>query len=362
MAHQDPPSSARDKIQAQHFPVGCAGVSPRLGKWSLPLLLTLGLALLAAGCVRFKYDETATAVPAVVPSPTSALVAPSPTPQDATRDETPVPTVSGPMVLRTDPAVVDLAVGETRLVQVCLDNVEQVHSVELHIDFDPRTVRIEDADPGTEGVQIGTGAFLASAQVIRNEVDNGAGHIVYQVTALPGDAVSGNGVVAAFTARGLAEGGSPLKFTAIGLRDPSGGALNAPQRIDGIVVVEAGEPVAEQTAVPRPVASPAPTPGEDVYHTVQPGENLFRIALRYGTTVDAIVAANHLPGRDSVRAGQELLIPVGGTGDTNTYVVQAGDTLYSIARRYGTTVEALASLNGLGPSDPIAVGQTLRVP
>ena len=362
MARQDPPSSVRDKIQAQHFPVVWGDTSPRLGKWSLPLLLALALALLAAGCVRFSYDETATAVPAVAPSPTSAPVAPSPTPQDATRDETPVPTVSGPVVLRTDPAVVDLAVGETRLVQVCLDNVEQVHSVELHIDFDPRTVRIEDADPGTEGVQIGTGAFLASAQVIRNEVDNGAGHIVYQVTALPGDAVSGNGVVAAFTARGLAEGGSPLKFTAIGLRDPSGGALTAPQRIDGIVVVEAGEPVAEQTAVPRPVASPAPTPGEDVYHTVQPGENLFRIALRYGTTVDALVAANHLPGRDSVRAGQELLIPAGGTGDTNTYVVQAGDTLYSIARRYGTTAEALASLNGSGPSDPIAVGQTLRVP
>ena len=360
MARQDPPSSTRDKTRAQHDPL--AWPSLRLGKWSLPLLLALGFALLAAGCVRFKYDETATAVPAVAPSPTSAPVAPSPAPQDATRDETPVPTASGPVALRTDPAVVDLAVGEARLVQVCLDNVEQVHSVELHIDFDPRTVRIEDADPDTVGVQIGTGAFLASAQVIRNEVDNGAGHIVYQVTALPGDAVSGNGVVAEFTARGLAEGGSPLKFTAVGLCDPSGGALTAPQRIDGIVVVHAGEPAAEQTAVPRPVASPAPTAGEGVSHVVQPGENLFRIALRYGTTVDAIVAANHLSDGDSVRAGQELLIPAGGTGDTNTYVVQAGDTLYSIARRTGTTAEALASLNGFGPSDPIAVGQTLRVP
>ena len=44
------------------------------------------------------------------------------------------------------------------------------------------------------------------------------------------------------------------------------------------------------------------------------------------------------------------------------YRVRKGDTLYSIARRCGTTVEALASLNGFGPSDPIAVGQTLRVP
>jgi LysM repeat protein len=114
--------------------------------------------------------------------------------------------------------------------------------------------------------------------------------------------------------------------------------------------------------VPRPVASPATTPGADVYHTVQPGENLFRIALQYGTSVDAIVAANHLPDGDSVRSGQELLIPVGGTVDASTYVVQAGDTLYAIARRYGTTAEALASLNGFGPSDPIAIGQTLRVP
>jgi len=57
------------------------------------------------------------------------------------------------------------------------------------------------------------------------------------------------------------------------------------------------------------VAAPPSTCGEDVIHIVQAGENLFRIGLRYGTTVDAIVAANRLASRDVIYAGQQLVIP-----------------------------------------------------
>jgi LysM repeat protein len=330
---------------------------------SVVRILTLGLALLAASCVRFTYDETQTAVPSVAPSPASTTVAASATPRDASLDKTPVPvpTISGPTVLRTDPSVVNLAVGETGLVQVWLDNVEGLHSIELHIGFEPRIVCIEDADPDATGVQIGAGVLPMPAQVLQNEANNDAGRIVYQVAQPPASPASGSGMVASFTARALAEGGSPLRFSAVELLGPDGQPLPTPEQVDGLIVVGAGGAVPEPTATPRSAVPASPVPTKDVYHTVQPGENLFRIALRYGTTVEAIVAANHLPDQSSVQVGQELLIPVGPSAGKTTYVVQPGDTLYSIARRFDTTVETLAALNGIGPSYTIAVGQVLIV-
>src|SRR5438477_7876173 len=64
-------------------------------------------------------------------------------------------------------------------------------------------------------------------------------------------------------------------------------------------------------ATPAPVAT-APATGGATIHVVQRGENLFRIAIRYGTTVDAIVAANGLGDPTQIQVGQRLLIP-GGT-------------------------------------------------
>ncbi len=161
--------------------------------------------------------------------------------------------------------------------------------------------------------------------------------------------------------RALAEGGTPLKFSVASLRDPEGQLLSAPKQVDGLVVIGAGGTVHEPTTASPSPATATPASSTDVYHTVQPGENLFRIALRYGTTVDAIVAANNLPSSGAVQAGQVLLIPVRSPATTATYVVQQGDTLYSIARRFDTTVETLAALNGLAPPYTIEVGQVLIV-
>jgi LysM repeat protein len=105
-------------------------------------------------------------------------------------------------------------------------------------------------------------------------------------------------------------------------------------------------------------------------HIVQRGENLHRIALRYGTTVNAIVAANGLTNPDRIYVGQQLAIP-GDDGSASTadrptatggtYAVRRGDTLSSIARRFGTTVTHLASLNGIANPSIIHVGQVLRL-
>jgi LysM repeat protein len=113
--------------------------------------------------------------------------------------------------------------------------------------------------------------------------------------------------------------------------------------------------------------SPSPTPeGGPVVHVVQRGENLFRIALRYGTTVQAIASRNNILNPSLIWAGQKLIIPVGQEGSPppsgKIHVVQRGENLYRIALRYGTTPWAIAVANGLSNTHYIYVGQRLRIP
>ncbi len=96
-------------------------------------------------------------------------------------------------------------------------------------------------------------------------------------------------------------------------------------------------------------------------YTVKAGDTLFSIAQRNGTTVDAIKQANGLSS-DMLSIGQVLTIPAGVVSTaTSTYRVVAGDTLYAIAQRNGTTVAALKQANGLS-SDMLSIGQMLRIP
>ena len=120
-------------------------------------------------------------------------------------------------------------------------------------------------------------------------------------------------------------------------------------------------------ALLHPAAAQAQT---TIIHVVQPGENLFRISLRYGTTVDAIMSANGLTNI-YIYVGQELVIP-DASGEpvpqptpapsTDAYIVQPGDTLSSIALRHGVTVWALVQANELSDWHTIYAGQSLIIP
>jgi LysM repeat protein len=108
-----------------------------------------------------------------------------------------------------------------------------------------------------------------------------------------------------------------------------------------------------------------PDAGTTVTHVVQPGENLFRIALKYGTTVQAIAAQNGIVNPNVVYAGQQLIIPQGSVtpGPAVRYhVVQPGETLSGIAMRYGTTPWSIAAANGIANINYVYAGQTLRIP
>lgn len=99
-------------------------------------------------------------------------------------------------------------------------------------------------------------------------------------------------------------------------------------------------------------------------HVVQRGETLRSIAQQYGVTVDAITHANGISDPRRIYVGQHLVIP-GGQGSaqqTMPYLVQAGDTLTSVARRYRTTWQALVQINRMLSPSTLYVGQIIQVP
>ena len=113
---------------------------------------------------------------------------------------------------------------------------------------------------------------------------------------------------------------------------------------------------------------------QGVIHVVRPGENLTRIAARYGTTVQAITRANGLRNPNYIWAGQRLVIPGSGDGGWSgggggwsggcgcVHVVRRGETLSQIAWRYGTSVWAITQANHLRNPNYIWAGQRLCIP
>lgn len=106
---------------------------------------------------------------------------------------------------------------------------------------------------------------------------------------------------------------------------------------------------------------PTPSPDPDVIqYVVKAGDSLWLIAQKYGTTVDAIKNLNGLTG-DMLNIGQVLKIPSGGALPYIEYTVKSGDSLWLIANRYHTTVDDIRRLNGLA-SNLLNIGQVLKVP
>lgn len=139
-------------------------------------------------------------------------------------------------------------------------------------------------------------------------------------------------------------------------------------------------PVLQSTPIepPTPTLAPAPTAvpqpivtTRDVTHTVTAGETLLSIALTYDVTVEDIQQANNLSDV-LIRIGQALRIPIkesveqpnAAAGPTSTfrYAVQQGDTIISIAARFGSTVEDILDANNLTANAIIRPGDELLIP
>ncbi|MHB1042944.1 MAG: LysM peptidoglycan-binding domain-containing protein [Eubacteriales bacterium] len=109
-------------------------------------------------------------------------------------------------------------------------------------------------------------------------------------------------------------------------------------------------------------------------YTVVEGDTLWGIAIEYGTTAEDIISYNYLD-TDFLHIGQTLLLPNQSTVSlqagssaskqevtaTTTYTVASGDTLWDVANRFGTTVEAIEAANNIDP-DSLQIGQLLAIP
>lgn len=133
------------------------------------------------------------------------------------------------------------------------------------------------------------------------------------------------------------------------------------------------------SAPPAPAPAAADTPAPAATHTVVRGDTVFAIAQRYGTTVSAIMSANGLGGSAMITPGQMLRIGPGSSAPAPApapavspsappaaaapvaHTVAAGDTLFGIARKYGTSVAELLRVNGMGEGGIIYPGQALRL-
>ena len=94
---------------------------------------------------------------------------------------------------------------------------------------------------------------------------------------------------------------------------------------------------------------------EEVVHTVKRGDTLYSISRLFGVSMEALSAYNGLSDPSKLAPGMILRIP-------SLYRVEKGDTLYAVARNFGTTVEALVLANKLPSGHVLKVGETLIVP
>lgn len=123
---------------------------------------------------------------------------------------------------------------------------------------------------------------------------------------------------------------------------------------------------------------PSPKETSWVRHKIRRGESISTIAARYGVSQYAILAANNLSRRSKIYAGKQLIVPVPLDRDYNSrskkrsysdyeanksvYMVRSGDTMWDIARAFGTTVSSLRRSNYIERGSRIYVGQKLKIP
>ncbi|WP_243293081.1 glycoside hydrolase family 18 protein [Bacillus sp. FJAT-47783] len=93
-------------------------------------------------------------------------------------------------------------------------------------------------------------------------------------------------------------------------------------------------------------------------HVIQQGESLFTIAQTYSTSVNDLITANEIPNPNQLVIGQTIIIPIIG----QFYFVQSGDSLWSISRKFNTTVSKLAQINNINPNQMLQIGFRLYIP
>lgn len=118
------------------------------------------------------------------------------------------------------------------------------------------------------------------------------------------------------------------------------------------------EDTSDQSIIEECFGEEYEAPSSNITYTVQKGDSLYSIANKYNTTVNEIKSLNNLTS-NNLSIGQQLKIPTNASGNI-TYTVQKGDNLYSIAKKYNTTVNEIKRKNNL-TSNNLSIGQQLII-
>ena len=148
-----------------------------------------------------------------------------------------------------------------------------------------------------------------------------------------------------------------FQFSNKGSIDGIRGYVDLDQFTDGILL-------SNENPDPEEPENPTQPDQKLILITVQPGDTLTSIASKYGTTVSEIVRLNDIKDPNFIRAGEKLYVRVDADhpqAPENTYVVQPGDTLSGIAHRFSTTVDNLVKINNISNPDRIYPGQIIRL-
>jgi LysM repeat protein len=294
------------------------------------------------------------------------------------------------------PVYQSIGVGQVATVTLWINQVDDLYRYQAAIVFDPAVLEVIDADVIQPGIQTELGTFLESDYVQQNKADNSVGGLICVVSQLPpSPAVSGSGALFTIAFKGKARGLSAVRFSDLRLERLDGAEIEA-MRYDAQISVGGAAP---PTAMPSPAQTPTivptallvtpiptleaaaaiaptpnpeskaePVPNQSTVYIVRTGDTLSSISQRFGTSAQVIVRANRLTNPNYIQIGQQLVLPTGSTASPSTYpggikyIVQTGETLYGLAYQYGTTVRALALMNGIANPSRIYAGQRLIVP
>ncbi len=98
------------------------------------------------------------------------------------------------------------------------------------------------------------------------------------------------------------------------------------------------------------------------YYRIQKGDSLASIAKKFNTSLEELEELNSLAYLTDLRVGMDIIVPKNQEQYFNVYTIEAGDSLYGIARKYNINPQLLASLNGLDMEDYIYPNQELLIP
>ena len=132
-----------------------------------------------------------------------------------------------------------------------------------------------------------------------------------------------------------------------------------PEKVGEISPISAGETLVADIAMTNATSTDVPVNTQISTYVVQNGDTVSSVAKMFGVSVNTVIWSNNLTSRSVLRTGQNLVIlPISGI----TYTVKKGETIQGIAKKYNADVNDILTYNDITISSPLTVGQSILIP